>query len=218
MDTMRNNTSRSDNLFLETQMGIVTRTGDWFHTTSEHIEEYVPGLLDKRSLGKLVEEAVAWVRSADSLALTLLLILLIFIHPVLAATIAVAFHFFWYRSKSAFVTIYLGKILKFMNTDGYLLITSLVVISLLGMDGQYMAAGIGLVFFFVMKLGLLKMLWDKIDESADNKGAISLNDRVFKMILVKYGMHYDLAPKKIKDMEDKFIDLASSRKGRSSQS
>lgn len=209
---MRNN--RSNNLYLETQMGIVTRTGDWFHTTKEDIEKFVPGLLEKRSLDQLVEEAVAWVRSADSLSLTILLVLLIFIHPLLAATIAVAFHFFWYRSKSAFVTIYLGKLLKFMNTDGYLLVTSLIVISLLGMDGQYLAAGVGLVFFFVMKLGLLKMLWDKIDEGAGKKNEISLNDRVFKMILVKYGMHYDLAPEKVQEMEQKFVDLATSKKGR----
>jgi hypothetical protein len=205
-----NNYSRQNNLFLETKLGIVTRTGDWFHTTSEQIEEFVPGLLDERPLDKLVEEAIAWVRSADSLALTILLVLLLFIHPILAATIAIAFHFFWYRSKSAFVTIYLGKLLKLMNKDGYLLITSLVIISLVGMDGQYLAAGVGLLFFFLMKLGLLKRLWDKIDEGVDKK--LPLNDRVFKMILVKYGMHYNLSPSRVEQMEDRFVELATTRK------
>ncbi len=193
-------------------MGIVTRTGDWFHTTSDYIEKFVPGLLDKRSLDRLVEEAVAWVRSADSLALTILLVLLIFIHPVLAATIAVAFHFFWYRAKSGFVTIFLGKVLKMMNTDGYLLVTSLVIISAVGMNGQYLAAAVGLIFFFLMKLGLLKMLWDKIDEGTQN--GLSLNDRVFKMILIKYAMYYNIAPEKVKNMERKFVELATSRKGK----
>ena len=207
---MRKHEPRSNNLFLETQLGIVTRTGDWFHTTSEQIEEFVPGLLDERPIDKLVEEAVAWVRSADSLALTILLVLLLVIHPIVAAALAVAFHFFWYRSKSAFVTIYLGKVLKLINTDGYLLITSLVIISAVGMNGQYLAAGIGLVFFFLMKLGLLKQLWDKIDEGAEKK--LPLNDRVFKMILVKYGMHYNLAPDRVEQMEDKFVELATSRK------
>ena len=209
---MRKNDPLSNDVYLETQLGIVTRTGDWFHTTSEHIEKFVPGLLEERSLDKLVEEAIAWVRSADSLALTILLGLLIFVHPVLAAAIAMAFHFFWYRSKSGFVTIYLGKLLKLMNTDGYLLITSLVVISAVGMNGQYLAAGVGLVFFFLMKLGLLKMLWDKIDEGVEQ--GLSLNDRVFKMILTKYAMHYNLAPEKVQNMEQKFVELASSRKGR----
>ncbi|WP_138430464.1 hypothetical protein [Fodinibius saliphilus] len=209
---MKNYSPRSNDIFIETQLGIVTRTGDWFHTTSEYIEDFVPGLLEKRPLDKLVEEAIAWVRSADSLSLSLLLGLLLFVHPILAVSIAVAFHFFWYRSKSGFVTVYLGKVLKLMNTDGYLLVTSLVVISFLGMDGQYLAAGTGLVFFFLMKLGLLKMLWDKLDRSTQKE--LSLNDRVFKMILTKYAMHYNMAPDKVRGMEQKFVDLASSRKGK----
>lgn len=207
---MNRHTSRSQNLFLETQLGIVTRTGDWFHTTSDHIEQFVPGLLKKRPLDDLVEEAVAWVRSADSLSLTVLLVLLMFIHPVLAAIIAITVHFFWYRFKSGFVTIYMGKLLKMMNTDGYLLITSLVVISFVGMNGQYLAGGVGLVFFFLMKLGLLNHLWDKIDE--DKADELSLNDRVFKMILVKYAMYYNKAPSEVQSMEDTFKELALSRK------
>ncbi len=202
--------TQRQNLFLETKLGIVTRTGDWFHTTSKHIKEFVPGLLEKRSLDLLVEEAIAWVRSADSLSLTLLLVLLLFIHPIFAAVIAIAFHFFWYRFKSGFVTIYLGKLLKFMNKDGYLLMTSLVIISLLGIDGQYLAAGTGLVFFFLMKLGLLKRLWDKIDKDSDNH--LTLNDRVFKMILVRYAMFYNMAPAEVQTMEERFKELAISRK------
>lgn len=211
---MKKSLDRQD-LYLETQMGIITRYGDWFHTTEKHIERFVPGLLDKRSLDQLVEEANAWVRSADSLSMTILLILLLFIHPVLAAAIAVAFHFFWYRFKSGFVTIFLGKVLKMLNTDGYLLVSSLVIISLLGMSGQYVAAVLGLVFFFVMKLGLLKRLWDKIDEGVEKE--LTLNDRVFKMILVKYGMYYDLAPTEVQQMEDTFQKMATSRKARDSK-
>ncbi len=202
--------SQRQSLFLETKLGIVTRTGDWFHTTSKHIKEFVPGLLEKRSLDLLVEEAIAWVRSADSLSLTLLLVLLLFIHPIFAAVIAITFHFFWYRFKSGFVTIYLGKLLKFMNKDGYLLMTSLVIISLLGIDGQYLAAGTGLVFFFLMKLGLLKRLWDTIDKDSENH--LTLNDRVFKMILVRYAMFYNMAPAEVQTMEERFKELAISRK------
>lgn len=209
---MKKQGPRNKNVFLETQLGIVTRTGDWFHITSDQIEDFIPGLLDKRPLDNLVEEAIAWVRSADSLALTILLVLLLFVHPLLAAAIAIAFHFFWYRLKSAMVTIYLGKVLKFLNSDGYLLITSLVIISAVGMIGEYMAAGVGLVFFFLMKLGLLKRLWDKIDQGVDKK--LTLNDRVFKMILVKYGMHYNLNSSEVQQMEDKIVELATKREGK----
>lgn len=207
---MKKQASSRQNLFLETPLGIVTRTGDWFHITTNQIKKFVPGLLDKRPLDKLVEEAVAWVRSADSLALTILLALLLVIHPIFAAVIATTFHFFWHRLKSAFVTIYLGKFLKFLNSDGYLLITSLVIISAIGMAGNYLGAGVGLVFFFLLKLGLLKRLWDYIDRDTSPK--LTLNDRVFKMILVKYGMHYNLQSSEVQQMEDKFVEMATSRK------
>lgn len=209
---MKNSRRRSDSLFLETQLGIVTRTGDWFHTNRKHIKEFVPGLLKERTLQQLVEEAIAWVRSADSLALTLLLGLLFVIHPVFAAVIAIAFHFFWYRTKSSFVTVYLGKLLKLLNTDGYLLVSSLVVLSFMGMDGRYLSVGIGLLFFFLMKLGLLKMLWDKLEQ--DDPEGLSLNDRVFKMILVKYAMHFGKSPNQVKDMEETFVELATSQRGK----
>lgn len=208
---MRKQTDQSNNLFIETKLGIVSRTGDWFHTTSDHIKEFVPGLLQKRSLYQLVEEAVAWVRSADSLAMTILLVLLLFIPPMFAAAIAVVFHFFWYRSKSAFVTIYMGKVLKLMNTDGYMLITALIILSYLGMSSQYLATAIGIIFFFLLKLGLLKRLWDKMDKSSFKN--LSLNDRVFKMILIKYGMYYNTEPPEVKQMEETFKDLALNRKG-----
>ena len=207
---MDRSTKQRQNLYLETKLGIITQTGDWFHTTADHIRRFVPGLLKKRPLDQLVEEAVAWVRSADSLALTLLLILLMVIPPLFAVVIAVAFHFFWYRFKSGFVTIYTGKLLKFMNTDGYLLITSLIIISYLGLDGRYIAGGVGLAFFFLMKLGLLKGLWDKIDEHKSDE--LSLNDRIFKMVLIKYAMHYNIAPTEVQNMEEKFKELATSRK------
>jgi|SRR5690625_4005428 len=207
---MRKHQPRSQQLYLETRMGIITHTGDWFHTTSEHIEQFVPGLLNERSLDHLVKEAVAWLRSADSLALTLVLILLIYIHPFAAAAIAVAFHFFWYRFKSGLVTIYMGKLLKMMNSDGYLLLLSLVIISYIGMQGNYVAGSVGLVFFFLMKLGLLNRLWDKIDE--DKADQLSLNDRVFKMILMKYAIYFDLAPSEVQSMEKKIKELAFNRK------
>lgn len=189
----------------------MTRTGDWFHTTSEQVRNFVPGLLEKRSFEKLVEEALAWVRSADSLSLTILFTLLFLIHPAIAAGIALAFHWLWYRYKSAFVTVYVGKVLKVLNSDGYLLIIALIALSILGLQAEYLATVLGFVFFFLMKLGLLKRLWDRLyNRSGDG---IPLNDRVFKMLLIKYAMFDNVPPAQVQSMEEKIKELALSRKG-----
>lgn len=200
----------SDSLFVETRLGIVTRTGDWFHTTSEHIREYVPGLLKAYSLEMLIKDAQAWVKSADSLALTLLMVLLFLINPWFAAILTLAFHWTWYNYKSVFVTRFLGKVLRVINSDIFLMVTAFLAISVLGLWHRYTAVVIAFVFFFILKLGLLKKGWDRL--AATQKNKLTLNDRLLKMILIKYAMYENLAPTEVHQMEERFKNLASSRK------
>jgi hypothetical protein len=200
-----------DNLFVETRLGIVTRSGDWFHTTSDEIEEYVPGLLDQRPLDELIETAQAWIESANGIALLLLMLLLIFsVNPLLSAAIVLAVHWAWYHSKSGLVNLSMTSILKFMNTDAFMFVTALIVLSVLGMEGEYSALGIGIIFFFLLKLNLLKKLWDYLDQRGSDKELL-LNDRVLKMVIIKYAMYEDVAPTEIKRMEERFKELAFKR-------
>lgn len=200
----------SEHLFIETQLGIVTRTGEWFHTTSGQIQKFVPGLLEVVPLEALIKDARAWVRSANSLALTLLMGMLFWINPWLAAVSAVAFHWLWYNYKSALVNRWMGNLLAGMNTDGYQFIIALIALSLFGMWGQYIALGVGAVLFFVFRLGLLDKLWNKL--TADS--SLTLNDRVLKMVILKYAMAENLSPRSVQQMEDKIVQMAANRKSK----
>ena len=198
-------------LFAETQMGIVTRHGDWFHITSEQIENFVPGLLDTVELYTLVRAAQAWVKSADSLSMILLLVLLFLVHPLIAAGLTLLFHLAWYLSKSSIVSISLNSFFDLLYKDGTQLIFSLVFISYLGLIGNYLAVGIGLLFFFILKLGLLKRVWDKLYNSFSD-AVLSLNDRVMKMVIINFAIAEDVAPDEIKQMEKRIRELATNRK------
>lgn len=203
--------SKSKAFYIETGMGIVTRTGNWFHTTSEQIHAFAPGLLEKVSLEKLIKEAEAWVRSASSLSLILLYVLLFFVNPLLAAGTALAFHWLWYHYKSGFIIRGSGAFLRFLNSDGFLFVVAFFSLTVLGMQGHYFAAVIGILFFFLMKPGLVRKGWDKLGKS---KSGLTLNDRVLKMIIIKYAMYEDMAPSSIEQMEERFKDLAMNRKKR----
>lgn len=209
---VRHKSRGTDQLFMETRLGIVTRSGEWFHTTSGHIRQFVPGLLKKVPLDVLIKDARAWVRSADSLSLTLLLGMLFYINPWLAALATVAFHWLWYNYKSAIANRWFGTLFSLMNTDGYQLVIALVVLSLFGMWGNYLALGMGIAFFFVFRLGLLNKLWNKLTV----KRSLTLNDRMLKMLIVKYAMYEDVAPKTVQDMEEQFkqaaLDIKNKRK------
>lgn len=198
-------------LFAETQMGIVTRYGDWFHITSDQIENFVPGLLDRVELYTLVKAAQAWVKSADSLSMILLLALFFLVHPLVAAGLTLLFHLAWYFSKSSMVTISLNSFFDLLYKDGTQLIFSLVIISYLGLIGNYLAVGIGLLFFFILKLALLKRVWDKLYHSIGD-AVLTLNDRVMKMVIIKFAIVEDVAPEEIKQMEKRISELATNRK------
>lgn len=198
-------------LYAETRMGIVTRYGDWFHITSEQIDKFVPGLLEKMDLEPLVRGAQAWVKSADSLSMILALVLLVTLHPLLAALLTLLFHLGWYVNKSSFVAISLNGILDFLYKDGTQLVLSLVVLGYLGFVGDYLAMGTGLVFFFILKLGFLRKLWDRWYHRYINP-SLTLNDRVMKMMILRYAIYEDVAPEQVQQMEDRIRDLATSRK------
>jgi hypothetical protein len=194
----------SDQLFIETKLGIVTRSGEWFHTNSENIQQYAPGLLEKVPLDLLIKDARAWVRSADSLALTLVLGLLLYVNPWLATVGTIAFHWVWYNYKSAIANRWFGSLFAVMNTDAFQVLMALVVLSLFGMWGNYLALAIGIVFFFVFRLGLLNKLWDRL---TSNK-KLSLNDRMLKMLIVKYAQHENVAPAGVEQMERELQEAA----------
>lgn len=194
----------TDQLFMETKLGILTRSGEWFHTSAESIRQFAPGLLEKVPLETLIKDARAWVRSADSLALTMLLGLLLYINPWFATIATLAFHWVWYNYKSAAANRWCGKVFRFMNKDAYHLVIALVVLSLFGMWGNYLALGIGISFFFVFRLGLLNKLWNRLTV----KRTLSLNDRMLKMLIVKYAMYEDVAPSTVEQMEKQFQEAA----------
>jgi hypothetical protein len=123
------------------------------------------------------------------------------LNPWLAAGITLVFHLWWYFSKSAFVTVSLTPVLSFLNHEFVQLLIAGVVLSLMGMNGMYLALAFGIVFFFLLKIGLMRRLWDVIDKK--RKGdRLPLNDRTLKMLLVRYSIKENIAPGDVQRLED----------------
>lgn len=196
----------SDKLFVETELGIVTRRGEWFFITSDKLKEYVPGLLEVKPLEELIREAQAWVQSTSGLSITLLMILLLTVGPWLALGATVVFHVAWYLSKSAFVIRNMELPLRIVNSDGYQMLLSLAVLSLLALQGDYLALGVGIFFFFIAKLRLLDRLWRKT--GLGSKKGMTLNDRVLKMVIIRHALHENVAPSEVRAMEERLMSAA----------
>lgn len=202
----KNRRSSSDELnYIESSLGIVTARGHWFHITSEDIDSIAPGIFEECSLDELVHAAETWVKSADSLSLLLYFVLALVIPPGYAGLLVLLFFTIWHTQKSALTTPHLTTLLKWINADATLIITAGIFLSWWGITEEYVALGIGILYFFLFKLGLLRWGVDALYRKL-NKG-ISLNDRLFKMIIIKYAISRGVTVPAIQNMNQKIQDL-----------
>lgn len=195
---------------LETPYSTVTSGGHWFHATRESVREYVPGLFKKYSFEELIAKSVVWIDSADSLALIIYFILAYLTEVWISAVAAFIFHYAWYHQKSAFVNIVFTPILSIINKDFFQLLLAAVVLSFMGISGMYAAAIVGMVYFFLFKVGLLRRLWDWIGAKKDQK-KIPLNDRVLKMVLIRYSLYENMPPPEIEKLDQQVQEAVLQR-------
>lgn len=213
---------RNEWQMLELPRGITTSEGNWYHITREEIEKYVPGLLKKYSVEKIIEEADAWVKSSDGLALMLYFILVYAsVNPLVATGITLVFYFLWFFNTSVFVNVTATPIIKVLNKDGFIYTISAIfligmtfddVIAGLGVSVDLSAVWYGLGLFFLYKVGLLRMLLNFLRSKFYKKKSVSKQDRVLNMLLIRYGMKEGCLTGKIQEMEKEFIRVVNYHK------
>lgn len=197
---MFKNSFHKINIF-ESPVSTISSAGHWFFATRKTVEEYVPGILEKYSFESLIRKSIVWINSADSLAMFLYFALVYLINPWIAAAIALIFHVWWYFNKSAFVSISFTPVLTLLNHEFVQLLVAGILLSLMGINGMYLALGLGIIFFFLFKVGLLRRLWDRLNKKQSGD-KLPLNDRVLKMVLVRYSIKENIAPHEVQQLED----------------
>lgn len=207
---------------LELPDGITTTSGNWYHITREGIEEYVPGLLKKQPLERIIKEADAWVRSSDGVALMLFFILAYFsVKPLVAAIISLAFYFFWYFNPSFFVSATAAPIAKTLNSDGFVYTVSAIfligislkdIVSGIGLDIEFSALWYGILLFFLYKVGLLRLAIQYVRMKFFGHPEIPKEDRILNMLLIRYGMKFGILTGKVEQMEKDLIHIVNYHK------
>ncbi len=207
---------------LEMPDGISTSNGIWYHITKERIEEYVPGLLKKVRLERIIQQADAWVVSVDGLALLLYFVLLFFgVAPLTAFTVSVLAFLFVYLNTPALTSVWASRLMQVFANDGFLYGISALILIAMSFNTSGMIPfvpsqmtgvwyGVGLVFVF--KVGLLRLLLKYI-ESKKQK-AVERQDRILNMLLIRYGMSEGILTKSVNEMQDELIRLQHYHKTR----
>lgn len=185
--------------------GITTSNGNWYHITSKQIQKYIPGLLKKYSIEKVIRNTDYWVGSSNGLALVIYLVLaLAGVDAFISSAISVIFFLIWHFNTSAFVTPKLNLLVRLFDFDGFLYVASAGSLIYLSMQGEFTAMWMGLILFFLFKVGLLKLLLKWI-ASKKNTGKIEHQDRILNMLLIRYGMKEGIYSDDIQSMQDSLI-------------
>lgn len=194
--------------------GITTSNGNWYHTTSEAIQQYIPGLLKKHEIGKIIKNADHWVGSCNGISLILYLVLVLLgVDAFLSAGIALLFFLFWYYNTSAFVTPVLNVAARLFHFDGFLYVATAASLIYLSMQGGLTATWVGLGLFFLFKVGLLKMLLTWISSKRSAQKA-TRQDRILNMLLLRYGIKEGLYSGNIQSMQDSLFKTVNYHKTR----
>lgn len=198
--------------FVESPAGIFTTAGHWFHITRDQIEHYAPGLINVFSMNVLLKDAEEWVVSSDNVSLVVFLVSSLFINCIFAGIIALVFFPFWHYNKSAFVSYSSTKAIKLVNLEMVLVLLAVLMISLKGIHGAYVQVVLGFLFFFLFKFGWVRSLFDKW--KGDELKGIPLNDRIMRMVIIKYSLHegIDLKEKNVNQWEKDIQNLLRKRK------
>jgi hypothetical protein len=193
---------------LETPFGILAHGGHWYFISREQIDEYAPGLLKIHTLEKLLRIADRWIQSSASISL-LVFILLSFLNfePYLSFTGGVLAFFSWSSLKSGFITQASSYIINLLGSTPFIYLSIGLYLSWLGMQGRHAEVILGLILFFITKFPLLKTIRDRINIRLSGSSYVSEEDRVFKMILIRFSMAEGILTREVRDLEQQLFDL-----------
>lgn len=188
---------------VETPTGLFSASGFWFRTSFQSIDDLAPGLRTKIDLHQTVKDTEVWIRSFESVGLWSFFITLLFYGAYPSALVAIVLSIAWYFLRSALIHPGATVYLKPFTIDGPVLIATLFVISYVGNTGRTLDAILGLAFFFVFRFGWLRML---LDRWHDATRALSMNDRILRMMLIRLAMRHDIAVKSVQTMQADLLE------------
>lgn len=143
---------------LDTPHGIVSPDGVHFRTTRALLEDFAGPVLEVVPLATLIERAEVWLRGGPTIALWLLAPLLLLVSPVWAGVTALVAYGLWETFGLLWVSRRVVAALRVLERPLVQAVLYVAVLSALGVRGQVVAVGIGLLGFVLIRWGVLPRL------------------------------------------------------------
>lgn len=144
--------------YLETPRGILSRGGLLFRTTTADLEELYGEVLEKISLGELIDRAELWLTSHRAITLWSMIPLLAYVSPVVGCVLGLAVFILWKSIAPALGNAWLEWPIRLLSSVAGQLVGYVIAMSWLGATGNHGALVTGLIAFAVVRWQLLDYL------------------------------------------------------------
>ena len=189
-------------VYVDTPRGIFTASGIWFASREAELENYAGKLLEKISLERLVKEAEIWIRSAQTLTLWLLPVLLMIQKPLVSVAISFVFYFCWESFGALMVNRLFTPFLRFLDNVAAQAGLYIIVLSMLGMQGQHIAVIAGLVSFILLRWGVLnRLLKNGFEWLRSRFFPLPHPDQILKSLIIRYALYFRIDLPQLAEME-----------------
>jgi hypothetical protein len=206
MLSKRSGSNRAVPIYLDTPAGIITPGGLRFATTQALLEEYAGPVLEKEPLERLIVRTEVWLRSAQTLALWLLPILLLFLDPLLAGGLSLFAYVAWDVVSPTMVSRRVAATLRILELPLVQGVLYVAVLSILGSWGRIGAVGIGLAGFIGFRWQLipiaLRPLVGLLRRPLLNLPA---PDQVLRGFVLRGALRHDVRLPQIEDLRDRLL-------------
>lgn len=199
--------------FVELPNGIFTAEGVWFHTSESLLEEFAPGVLDRRPLRQLLADATTWLNVPVTATAWLLPIYLLMTEPLVAG-LAGLLTWMFVSVLAPFVVfpsiIRPVRLLSHPIGQGLFYVATL---SYFATAGDFAAAGVGIAGFILLRWGLMDRILMPVVRLLPTPGPqMPRSDQVLRNLVVRNAMRFGVPMPEIDRMERRILEIWNRRK------
>ena len=198
--------------FVDTPKGILTDSGILYRTREHLVQQYAGAVLEHEPLGRLLARSDVWMRSAQSLAVWLLPILLYWRSALEAGLITVALYMVWTLVGPSLVSRTAAPLMRVLDAVSLQALWYVGWLSRAASDGAYTALIIGLAGFVSLRWGLIAFLARPlVNRLWGAMYRLPVPDHILRAYIIRAALHYSITLSDFAHMEQEVADTLRRR-------
>jgi hypothetical protein len=141
--------------YVDTPMGLFTASGIWFRTSEQALQEYAAPVLEHEPVERLLARSERWLRSAQTVALWLLPVLLMIVPPLSAALSTLTIYIGWRALSPAFTSRWVDGVLRVLDLVFVQGLYYVLLLSMFAAQEAYALVWIGLAGFILLRWNVI---------------------------------------------------------------